>query len=236
MEVVGAEQLPDGPALIIANHCQMNGPIACELYFPGNRYTWCAGQMMHLKEVPAYAYQDFWSGKPKYTRWFYKLLSHIIAPLAVCIFNNAKTIGVYHDARGVSTFKDTTKKLVEGATVVVFPECGTPHNHIVNAFQDKFVDIAKLYYKRTGNPLAFVPMYIAPRRKAMYLGTATYFRPEVPIEQERERICDYLSNAITEIAVGLPTHTVIPYRNISRKNYPINTAQEASNKQCEHPL
>jgi len=126
--------------------------------------------------------------------------------------------------------------LVEGATVVVFPECGTPHNHIVNAFQDKFVDIAKLYYKRTGNPLAFVPMYIAPRRKAMYLGTATYFRPEVPIEQERERICDYLSNAITEIAVGLPTHTVIPYRNISRKNYPINTAQEASNKQCEHPL
>ena len=70
IEVVGAENLPDSPCLVVGNHTQMNGPIACELYFPGNRYTWCAGQMMHLKEVPAYAYQDFWSHKPKATRCF----------------------------------------------------------------------------------------------------------------------------------------------------------------------
>ena len=34
MEVVGAENLPDEPAIIVGNHTQMNGPIACELYFP----------------------------------------------------------------------------------------------------------------------------------------------------------------------------------------------------------
>ena len=68
MEVVGAENLPDEPVLVVGNHTQMNGPIACELYFPGNRYTWCAGEMMHLKDVPAYAYKDFWSGKPEYIR------------------------------------------------------------------------------------------------------------------------------------------------------------------------
>ena len=72
MEVVGAENLPGEPVMMVGNHTQMNGPIACELYFPGNRYTWCAGQMMHLKEVPSYAYQDFWSEKPKYIRWCYK--------------------------------------------------------------------------------------------------------------------------------------------------------------------
>ena len=75
IEVIGAENLPDEPAIIVGNHTQMNGPIACELYFPGLRYIWCAGQMMHLKDVPGYAYQEFWSNKPKYTRWFYKLLS-----------------------------------------------------------------------------------------------------------------------------------------------------------------
>jgi len=39
MEVVGTENLPEEPALVVGNHTQMNGPIACELYFPGNRYT-----------------------------------------------------------------------------------------------------------------------------------------------------------------------------------------------------
>ena len=111
MGVVGAENLPEEAAVIVGNHTQMNGPIACELYLPGEHYTWCAGQMMELKEVPAYAYADFWSGKPKYIRWFYKLLSYLIAPLSVCVFNNANTIPVYRDNRIVTTFRLTMDRL-----------------------------------------------------------------------------------------------------------------------------
>ena len=230
MEVVGTEHLPEEPAIIVANHTQMNGPIACELYFPGNRYTWCAGQMMHLKEVPEYAFDDFWSQKPKWTHPFYKLLSYIIAPLSVCVFNNANTIGVYRDARIISTFKNTVKKLCDGASVVVFPEHDVKHNHIVYEFQDKFIDIARLYYKKTGRELAFVPMYIAPNLKKMCLGEPVYFRADQPMDTERRRICDYLMEEITDIACGLPEHTVVPYRNIPKKLYPLNTQQEADHE------
>lgn len=223
MEVVGTENLPNEPVMVVANHSQMNGPIACELYFPGDRYTWCAGQMMHLKDVPAYAYQDFWSHKPKCIRWFYKLLSYLIAPVSVCVFNNAQTIAVYRDSRIVSTFKNTVKRLSEGSSVVVFPEHDVPHNHIICAFQDKFIDIAKLYYKRTGKELTFVPMYIAPALKKMYLGSPIRFNPTVPMEQERKRICGHLMEQVTQIACGLPPHRVVPYSNISKKDYPMNT-------------
>ncbi len=75
IKVVGEENLPPEPVVYVGNHSQMNGPIACELYTPGEHYIWCAGEMMDKKEVPAYAYQDFWSEKPKAVRWFYKLLS-----------------------------------------------------------------------------------------------------------------------------------------------------------------
>ena len=75
LKVVGSENLPDDAAIIVGNHTQMNGPIAAELYCPGKHYTWCAGQMMELKEVPDYAFQDFWSQKPKWTHPWYKLLS-----------------------------------------------------------------------------------------------------------------------------------------------------------------
>ena len=59
MGVEGLENLPDGPVVAVGNHTQMFGPIAAELYYPGSHYIWCAGQMMHLKEVPAYAFEDF---------------------------------------------------------------------------------------------------------------------------------------------------------------------------------
>lgn len=224
--VEGTENLPDEPVIVVGNHTQMHGPICCELYFPGNRYTWCAGQMMHLKEVPAYAFQDFWSQKPKWTHPFYKLLSYIIAPLSVCVFNNANTVGVYRDARIISTFKNTVKRLCEGSSVVVFPEHDVKYNHILCDFQDKFIDIARLYYKKTGKELAFVPLYIAPKLKKMYLGKPIRFCADQPMEEERRRICSYLMEQITHIACSLPQHTVVPYRNIPKKDYPSNIEQE----------
>lgn len=227
MKVEGYENLPDEPVIIVGNHTQMNGPIACELYFPGNRYTWCAGQMMKVKDVPAYAFKDFWSQKQAYTHPFYKLLSYIIAPLAAFIFTNANTIAVYRDSRILSTFRTTLKKLEEGAQIVIFPEHDVKYNNIVYEFQDKFIDVAKLYHKKTGNELVFVPLYIAPKLKKMYLGKPIRFSSDTPIEEERKRICDYLMKEITDIARGLPEHIVIPYRNIPKKYYPTNIQKEA---------
>ncbi len=226
IEVVGAENLPQEAAVIVGNHSQLHGPIACELYFPRDRYTWCAGEMMHLKEVPAYAYQDFWSGKPKGVRWLYKLLSYIIAPVSVCVFNNAQTIGVYHDSRIMSTFKASIKILQSGSDLVIFPECYEPHNNIVYTFQENFVDIAKLYYKRAGKKLAFVPMYLAPNLKQLHLGQPVYFDPEAPAAQERHRICTELMDRITAMATALPRHTVVPYPNLPKKQYSTNLPEE----------
>lgn len=222
-QIVGAENLPGEPALIVGNHCQLHGPIACELYFPGCHYTWCAGQMMHLKEVPAYAYKDFWSYKPRAVRWFYKLLSYLIAPLSVIIFNNANTIGVYRDSRVIATFKNTVEKLTRGANVVVFPECPEPYNHILYKFQDRFIEIARLYYKKTGKELSFVPMYMAPALHKIYLGKPIRFCANAPIAEERERISQTLMEEITKLAISLPKHKVVPYLNLPKKDYNTNT-------------
>ena len=227
-QVVGQEQLPEEPVVFVGNHCQMNGPIVGELYMPGEPYIWCAGEMMQLKEVPGYAFRDFWSQKPKWTHPFYKLLSYIIAPISVCVFNNARTIGVYHDTRIISTFKNTVKRLQEGSGVVIFPEHDVKHNNIIYEFRDKFIDIAKLYYKRTGKALQFVPLYIAPKLKQLHLGQPIRFRPEEPMEAERSRICRYLMDEITTIAQSLPEHTVVPYRNIPKKEYPSNIPKEGA--------
>ncbi len=222
IEVIGAENIPDEPVIIVGNHCQIHGPIACEFYSTAPRYTWVAGATTHYKDCPSYAYEDFWSQKPKITLPFFKVLSYIVTPLLVLVNSNAQTIPVYRDKRILSTFKNTISALKDGKSIVIFPEHDVKYNNIIYEFQDKFIDVAKLYYKKTGKELSFVPLYIAPKMKKMYYGKPTYFCADAPIEQERERICDYLMNEITDIAVSLPLHTVVPYRNIPKKYYPTN--------------
>ncbi len=228
--VQGADNLGDAPTIVVGNHTQMHGPLCAEFYHPRRRLTWCAAQMMHLREVPNYAYRDFWSAKPTWCRWFYRLLSFIIAPLSVCVFNNAATIPVYHDGRLLSTFRQTVSALKEGTDVIIFPECAKPHNAIVYEFQQKFVDVAALYYRRTGQCVQFTPVYIAPTLRTMRFGTPVRFSPDTPIEQERKRICEALMNEITAMAEAMPPHRVVPYANIPKRYYPLNRAKEESDE------
>ena len=93
-----------------------------------------------------------------------------------------------------------------------------------------------LYFKKTGKEVLFVPMYVAPNLKGVYFGEGVRFSSETPVDEERTRICNCLKDKITEIAVNLPEHTVVPYRNIPKRDYPKNTDVEVAkgeNTGCE---
>ena len=216
------ENIPDEPSLIISNHAKTNGPIAYQLYFPYKKRIWCIGQMMNIKEVPSYSYQDFWSEKPKCIKWLYKILSYLIAPLASYIFKEADTLPVYKDERIIYTFKQTVNSLKEGNHVIIFPEHHVKYNDIVNDFQDKFIDIARLYYKNTGKCLSFVPAYIAVQLKKIVYGKPIKYNPNDDPNNQREIIKDYLMNEITNLAKDLPKHKVIAYENISKRKQHYN--------------
>ena len=219
----GTENLPDEPCVLVGNHCQMYGPLAAEQYLPRPHYIWCIGEMMVRKEVPAYAFRDFWSMKPKALHWFYKLLSHLIAPLAEFLFTNAHTIPVRHDARVMTTFRRSIEGLEAGADIVLFPEKNEPYNGILWQFQEHFADLAKMYHRKTGKAVCFVPMYTAPRLGRICFGKPVRYNPEVLEAEERARICRVIMESITSLAETLPEHTVIPYYNMPKGQYPKNT-------------
>ena len=224
--IEGRENLPNEPCVIVGNHSQMYGPIAAELWVPGEPYTWCTAEMMDRKQVPDYAYQDFWSGKPRSVRWFFRLLSYAIAPLAQYIFTHARTIAVHRDAHVIGTFRDSVARLQEGRNLVIFPEHYTPYNNVVHEFQDRFIDVARMYRRSAGRDLVFVPLYVAPRLKTLFFGAPVVFQPDAPLADERQRICRELMNEITRMAAAQPEHTVVPYPNVPRRQYPKNIPVE----------
>ncbi len=220
MELVGLENLPEEASILVGNHAQVHGPIITEERLPFDHYTWCVAQMMNKSEVAEYAYADFWSKKPKYIRWLYWLVSRIIPGFASYILSHGQTIPVYRDSRCIATFRKTMEKLEEGYHIVIYPEHNVPYNNILWEFEDRFIDVARFYYKKTGNCLQFVPVYLAPKLRKIFLGTPIRFQPEQPMAQERERIRLALMESITQIASAQPLHTVVPYPNISKKGYP----------------
>ena len=133
---------------------------------------------------------------------------------------------MYHDTRLITTYRDSIARLQEGNSMVIFPEHNLKHNNIINDFQDKFIDLARFYYKKTGKELCFVPLYLAPRLKTMIYGKPIRFCAAAPIAQERQRICTALMDEITAMAVSLPEHTVVPYTNVPKKQYPKNIPLE----------
>ena len=223
----GVELIPEEPVIFVGNHSQMDGPIAGEFYMPVPRKTWCASQMMERKEVAAYAFQDFWAQNPKWTHWFYKGLARAIVPLSVLLFNHAETIPVYRDNRVLSTFRATIQALESGVSVLIFPEKDGEHDNILYPFQDHFIDAARLWYKRSGKALRFVPLYVCRARKTLCFGEPVVFDPTAPLDAERARVCEALRDRIRSTARALPRHRVVPYRPMKKRLYPYNRPKEA---------
>lgn len=213
MRCVGTENIPkDEPVVFIGNHCQLHGPIACEIYMPVERYTWCVAEIMDRKTAPAYAYADFWPYKRRGTRWFYRLLSYLVTPLALLLFNNADTVPVYRDARLLDTLRRTTDLLEQGKSIVIFPERDGENNGVLNEFQDGFPDVARFYRKRTGKDVCFVPMYLAPKLKLISFGEPLRSDGAASVRAERERVSQAMTERITALARALPPHEIVPYR------------------------
>lgn len=219
-EFIGLNNIPNQPSIIVGNHAQIHGPLVAELFFPKKRLTWCIGQVQNKKEFPEYAMQDFWQHKPKRSKWFYKILAHGIAPISQTVFTNADVIPVYKDARILSTFKQTLKGLENENHIIIFPEKAEEYNSIVNEFQTKFIDIAKLYYAKHGKCLSFVPMYNAVRLKKVIIGKPIAYDPNLSLEEQREKIAKYLQEEITRLAVELPRHKVVQYVNNGKRKNP----------------
>lgn len=222
----GIENLPNEPCVFVGNHSKTHGPLMAELYFPREKYIWCIGQMMNVKEAPKYAFNDFWSKKPAGIRWLYKCLSYIIAPISAYLFTNADCIAVYKDMRVMTTYKDSVKGLEEGKNIIIFPEHHVYYNNIINDFQERFVDVARLYYQRNKKAIAFVPMYHAVKLKKVVFGTPYYYNPEISIDEQRRIIVKYLKEEITRLARSLPKHKVVPYENMGRRKYVTNLCDE----------
>lgn len=210
-EVTFASDPGDEPAVFVGNHSVISGPSMTTLYLKRPHKTWAISYATDGVHTKSYAFHDVLMGRtrkhPGACRFVSGVISHALPPL----LEYSDTIPVYHDRQIFQTFKQSIAALENGEDIVIFAESAKRFSPYVNELQSGFVDLAKLYYRRTGKCLRFFPMYVCKALQSITFGEPINYDPDMPLDKQREVIAAYLRDGIDALARSLPPHTPIPF-------------------------
>ena len=201
----------DEPAVFVCNHAAVRGPVMMTLDFKRPHQTWTVSFALDSKKAKSYAFHDILMGESRRHKGFYRFLSRIIARMLPPLLHYSDTIPVYHDRGIVTTFKQSVQALNDGDDLVIFAESAARYSPYVCRLQEGFVDLARLYYKRTKKRLRFYPVYVEKKNAAITVGAPIAYDPDEPMESQRQRITAYLCENIDRLARGLPPHRPVPF-------------------------
>ncbi len=206
------EAEPDGePGLFVCNHSEICSPVMITLDFDRPHANWVINCAMDRKKCESYAFHDVLSGNSRKHKGFYRFLAKIIRVLLPPILDNVDTVPVFHDRRIIETFKQSVKKLESGKDVVIFAESPRQYSEYINELQRGFVDLGRYYFSRTGKKLKYYPAYVERSNRVIAVGKPIEYDPELPMKEQRERICVFLQEGIDRQARGLKKHKPVKF-------------------------
>lgn len=207
----------DCACVFICNHGEIYGPIVTNLYVPYSFRPWVTYEMMDRKviaeRVCSGTLQDV-KVLPRPVLYF--LVDKIAAPFLAWIMKSVDSIPVYHDnpRKLMQTFRETTAAMDAGDNILLFPEnaaTSADHKYLkegVSEFFTGFTMIGQLYYNKTGKRAQFIPLYADKKKRTITFGVPTRYNPEVPANEEKERLCTYLRGEMLRVA-GMADKTEI---------------------------
>lgn len=199
----------DTPCVFVCNHGEIYGPVVATLYIPFSFRTWVTYEITDVNIIADRtmngAFQNVKGPWRKAVDW---IMRKIGAPFVAWVMKSLDSIPVYHDnPRGLmQTFRETVTAMQAGDNILIFPEnAATSADHKyaregVGEFFTGFTMIGQLYYNKTGKCPLFVPLYADKHKRTITFGAPTRYNPDVPANEEKERLCDYLRGEMLKIA------------------------------------
>ncbi len=206
-ELAGVDHLPEkGPTVFVANHLGALGPIAVTASLPVRVYPWVVCDMLDCDKAPGYLNQDFVEPqmglRPPLSRYVSKLLSKISVPL----LTSATCVPVYPGERLLETFRISVDLLVEGASLLIFPEDpmkGKDLESQMTPFRKGFTRLGEQYFERTGRSLGFCPLAVHADSYRVQVGVPVYFNRVNAPRNERLRLNSVLETNIRKMVLEM---------------------------------
>ena len=210
--IIGKENVQldeDTPCVFVCNHGEIYGPVVATLYVPFSFRPWVAHEIADINAIADRCmngiFQDTTGLWRKFLNW---VMVRIGAPFLAWVMKSVDCIPVYHDnpRKLMQTFRETVAAMQAGDNILLFPEnSDTAANHRyvregVSEFFTGFTMIGQLYNNKTGKCPLFVPLYANKRKRTITFGPPTRYNPDIPANEEKERLCTYLRSEMLKIA------------------------------------
>ncbi len=186
----------DGPCVFIGNHMGAMGPIYMVTVFPlaDRAAVWCNDGVMEEDLIVDYIRHDFWWKPDSFFAPLWNVtLPYIARAIVPKVMRSAPTIAVHHDARIMTTMRQSMKALREGRPLVIFPEKPDGFDSHAEHLQMGWLNICVMYRRATGKDLPIYPVHIDPKGKAFRIGEAVTLDADKPLVEEEKRLERYLA-------------------------------------------
>jgi 1-acyl-sn-glycerol-3-phosphate acyltransferase len=222
-ELMGGENLQEGPGVIVANHMGAIGPVGICSSLPMRLYPWVLGATVDPVLGPENVRKDFVEKilhlKPPLSEMLARSICNISTPLLLglgCI--------PVPDTRSEqeATFQCSLELLKQGKFLLIVPENpnGEPIDPLtgIRPFKHGFLHIAELFYRESGLRLPFYPVTIH-EEGLVIVGTPITYNPLNEARLERFRLVGLLEKTIKaqhlEATENLSIQPIFSRRKIS---------------------
>lgn len=196
MTTTWEEPFSGNPSVFVCNHVGAFGPIDMVVKFPlrDEVRVWCNGGIMNRKTCPAYVRQDYW-WKPgcRLEPLYNATLPYIAAAVLPPILQSAPTIPVYHDARVMTTMRQSMKALKEGKHLVIFPEQPSGFGEHHNWINTGWLNICTMFYRATGKNLTLYPVHIDQKKHCFEVQKPVMFDGNRTLEEQQDELVKHLA-------------------------------------------
>ena len=161
----------DKRAIFVANHSAASGPLTYELYFPHYFIPWGTHEMCgNYKMRWNYLYHVFYRQKLKYSKFKAFVLATGFGAISKFLYRATGLIGTYKDARLTKTFKHSFAVLDKDISLLIFPENSNDgYFDKPIQYQEGFVKLSKLYYKKTNIDLPVYNIYYSKEKNKIII-------------------------------------------------------------------
>ncbi len=198
-ELIGGENLKDGPAVIVANHMGAVGPVGICSSLPMRLYPWVLGATVDIVKGPEEVRKDFVEKilriRPPLSEAVAKGICKISSPLLLSL--GCIPVPDTHREQE-ATFLTSLAILRQGKILLIVPEDPKAEPDPltgIRPFKRGFLRLGELYYQETGTRLSFYPVTIH-EAGLVIVGKPIAYNPLNDAKMERFRMVNLLEDAI----------------------------------------
>jgi len=211
-ELIGKENLQDGPGVIVANHMGAVGPVGICSSLPMRLYPWVLGETVDKVKGPENVRKDFVEKVLHIKTPLSKTLAEGICKISTPLLLSIGCIPVPETHQEQEEmFQNSLTLLKQGKFLLVVPEDPkAEHDPLtgIQTFKRGFLRLGELYYRETGARLPFYPVAIH-EAGLVIIGKPIAYNPLNESKLERLRMVSLLEQTIKSIHIEATENQIV---------------------------